>query len=371
MGDKYACSEVTDPNFNPSKQCITLFYPEGTNTTVPLLALNENRILSLRWTIIFATQIGACGLLCIILGLLTSHQKRKTALFIFNMLALVFAIIRATCAVQYYLGPIQDIYSYFAGDFRNVGMAPRWISVTSSTAGLALQMAIHISLILQLRVVYSASPKLNMFVTFVASTFALASTGMFFVALVQSNKATLALMSYPGGWLYRSAKIVFAWCISFYCLIFVLKLGHAIRQRRILGLRRFGALQIIFTVGCQTMLIPATFQVLDLVFPNIDGFSMMAPAITALLLPLSGMWAAAKVDSPVISSFGSYQTAFGKDDDESIHVNSNGSGRTVGTRGHRRLDSGHTEEVYGLDGVVEESIEIGSITDMNYGLYRK
>jgi hypothetical protein len=259
MSDPYSCSDLTDPNFNPSKQCITLFYPDATNITVPLLAMNEIRIDSIQWTIMFSTQIGACGILLIIFGLLTNPKKRKTALFICNMLALAFAISRAVLAVQWYLGPIHDIYTYMAADFTEVPMGARWASVASTTSGLALQIVIHIALILQLRVVYAPSPKLNMAVTFVACALALTSTGLFFSVTIDNNRANLSLSWYYGGWIYPASKIFFACCICFYCLIFLLKLGHAIYQRHILGLRSFGALQIIFTVGCQTMIIPGMY----------------------------------------------------------------------------------------------------------------
>jgi pheromone alpha factor receptor len=256
MSDRYACSELSDPNFNPRKQCITLFYPDGSNTSVPLVAMNEIRVEGIQWTIMFSTQIGACGILLIIFALLTSSKKRKTALFIINMLALICAIVRAVLAVQWYLGPIHDIYRYMAYDFSDIGMAPRWVSVFSTTSGLALQMFIHLSLILQLRVVYSSTPKLNMAITLLACALALTSTGLYFKWTVMNNMANLALISYAGDWVYGTAKQLFAACITFYSFIFLLKLGYAIRQRRVLGLRSFGAMQIIFTMACQTMILP-------------------------------------------------------------------------------------------------------------------
>jgi pheromone alpha factor receptor len=255
MSDPYACSVPSDPNFNPRKQCITLFSPDGSNTSVPLAYMNSIRVDGIQWTIMFSTQIGACGILLIIFALLTSAKKRKTALFIINMLALICALIRAVLAVQYYLGPILDIYRYFSYDFSDVGMTSRWVSVFSTAAGLALQIFIHLSLILQLRVVYGSTPKLNMAITLLACALALTSTGLYFYWTIKNSIANLALIGYST-WVYRVAKRVLACCITFYSFLFLVKLGYAIRQRRVLGLRSFGAMQIIFAMACQTMIIP-------------------------------------------------------------------------------------------------------------------
>jgi hypothetical protein len=111
------------------------------------------------------------------------------------------------------------------------------------------------------------------------------------------------------------------------------------------------------------------FSIFDIVFKNIDGFAMFTPALTAVLLPLSGMWAAAKVESPSPSSatgLGSYRDVFGKDNEEMSIV---GSVRTIGTRGHRRVDSGHLEESLSNHSshVVAENFGAESAMDHNFG----
>jgi hypothetical protein len=119
----------------------------------------------------------------------------------------------------------------------------------------------------------------------------------------------------------------------------------------------------------------ALFSILDVVFARIDGFAMLTPALTAILLPLSAMWAAAKVDNPAPASatgLGSYKDVFGSNDTASEQMNFVGSHGTIGGSGHRRarVDSGNLEDglsSHNLHVLVEETFEIESITDTSYG----
>jgi hypothetical protein len=121
----------------------------------------------------------------------------------------------------------------------------------------------------------------------------------------------------------------------------------------------------------------ATFSILDAALLNIDGLAMLTPALTAILLPLSGMWAASKVDNlgrASATGFGSYKDVFGSDDTASEQMNFVGSHGTIGgshgSRCHRRVDSNNLEDGFSshnLHVLVEETFEIESTTDTSFG----
>jgi pheromone alpha factor receptor len=233
-----------------------MYYPDGSNLTVSLSEFNQAHQDSIQFCVIFATQIGACGILLLLVALLTQPEKRRTLLFTTNCLALVAVIVRSVLQILYYLGPFFDTYSYIAYDWSSVPLSARRVQVAGGAMGLALQFLIEMSLILQVRVVYASSPKTNLVMTLVSSVFALTAVSFFFTVVVQNSRAIMALDYYNGGWIYTTSKALFTATICFYSLIFVIKLGLAIHQRRVLGLRAFGPLQIIFTMGCQTMILP-------------------------------------------------------------------------------------------------------------------
>ncbi|KAF8545465.1 GPCR fungal pheromone mating factor, partial [Trichophaea hybrida] len=291
--------DPTSPNFDPHSQPITIFYRDGTNLTLTLSDFNTANQAALAYCSIFAAQIGACLILLAIVGLLTSREKRRTLLFACNILALVTVIFRSFLAMEFYLGPFYDTYRFMSGDYYDIPSGARYTQIASTMGSLLLKSVVQFSLILQLRVVYGSSPKLNLAMTLGTSVIAMAAIALFFKVTVDSAKKIMepAVGVYSGDWTYPAAKAMFAVSICIFCLIFVIKLGYAIRRRRILGLRAFGPLQIIFTVGCQTMVIPAAFSLADSIV-EIDGLSSLTPTLVAIFLPLSSMWAAAQVEAP-------------------------------------------------------------------------
>jgi pheromone alpha factor receptor len=251
-------ADSTSPAFNPHSQPITIYYRDGTNLTLALSDFNTANHAGLVYCSIFAAQIGACVVLLSIVGLLTSQEKRRTLLFACNILALVTVIFRSALSMDYYLGPFYDAYRFMSGDMSDIPSGARYSQIAATTGSLLLKSVVQFSLILQLRVVYASSPKLNLIMTLGTSIVALTEIALFFKVTVESAMKIMepGVGVYYGDWTYPAAKAVFAFSICLFCFIFVLKLGYAIRRRRILGLRAFGPLQIIFTVGCQTMIIP-------------------------------------------------------------------------------------------------------------------
>ena len=60
--------------------------------------------------------------------------------------------------------------------------------------------------------------------------------------------------------LASAANIALMVNITFFSIIFCTKLAHAILQRRKMGMKQFGPMQIIFVMGCQTLVIPGEFR---------------------------------------------------------------------------------------------------------------
>lgn len=247
------------PLFNPHAQNITIFYPDGTPVDISLLEFNLVNTEAIRLVTVFATQVGACLVLAVLLALLTRPDKRRTLLFWTNLLALIFVVIRSLLQIFFFLSPWFDTYSYMMWDWKMVPMGDRVMSVAASTMALCLAICVEFSLLLQVRVVFQSDPRMRSVVTGVTGLLAGAAVGFFAAATVGNAKKVLAADTYYGDWVYKTAKATFAASICLFSFIFVAKLGVAIRQRRILGLQKFGPLQIVFVMGCQTMVIPGTF----------------------------------------------------------------------------------------------------------------
>ena len=251
---------VMDPSFDPRFQPVMLFYPDGTNVSFSVNDITTVHVQNIQQAVVFATQIGACGIIAILMLLLTRSEKRKTFLFGCNLAALLTVVIRSVFQISNLIGPWNETYTFFAYDYSDISLSARYESIAGAVFALLLQMLVQLSLILQVRVVFAGNAHLNVAITLLTTFISLLSVGFYFVVVVENARAMMVMGVYSIGWVYATAKASFAASISIFSLIFVLKLGLAIRKRRILGLKSFGPMQIIFAMGCQTMILPGKFS---------------------------------------------------------------------------------------------------------------
>ncbi|CUS10850.1 unnamed protein product [Tuber aestivum] len=291
------------PGFNPHKQNVTFFNPDGSTVTVGLHELDAMFTNSIRVAVVFASQIGACALLFVVMAMVTKSEKRR-AIFYINLSSLVLVIIRSVLQILYFVGPWAETYNYVAYYYEDIPHSDRLISIWAGIIQLILNACILLSLILQVRVVYAVSPKLNTVMTVVSCALAGTSIGFFLTVIIQISRAILKGVAYDG-WVYKVHRGVFAGTIAFFSFIFIFKLALSIRRRKALGLRGFGPLRIIFIMGCQTMIVPGKTRSIFAALENgvgFEGMSSLTATLAAISLPLSSMWAAARTDTPAPES---------------------------------------------------------------------
>lgn len=301
--------EQLPPDFNPHTQNITIFYPDGTPLIISLVEIDTINLQSIKFAVVFASQIGACAILLFLLFTLTRAEKRKAPIFIFNLLALALVIIRSVLQILYFTGGWYSFFAFYAYYFDDVPRRDYAISIAAPVMALLLHMCIMTSLVLQVRVVYSSNPRARQVMTLISVLIALTSVGFFLAVTIQNAQATMKAEGYDS-WVYNTSRALLAATICFFSAVFVTKLGMAIRQRRILGLERWGPLQVIFVMGCQTLLVPgmflhvpsykacllireiAIFSILENVV-DFDGMASFTSTLVAISLPVSSLWASA------------------------------------------------------------------------------
>ncbi|KAF8419022.1 fungal pheromone mating factor STE2 GPCR-domain-containing protein [Tirmania nivea] len=291
------------PDFNPHTQSITLLYPDGSPITISLAEIDSWTQSSIRVISIFSTQVGACAVVLFLLFALTKPEKRKTPIFIFNAFSLSLVIIRSVLQICYFTGGWYGFFTFWAYYFDDLKRKDYAISIAATVMALLLHICIMVSLVLQVRVVYASNPRLNKIMTMLAMVVSLASVGFFFAVTVQVSVTIMKTESYVSKWVYPTSRGLLAGAISFFSCVFVVKLGMAIHQRKILGLEKWGPLQVIFVVGCQTLVVPAIFSILENVNSvSFDGMSSLTTFLVAISLPISSLWASASVtDKSTIS----------------------------------------------------------------------
>ncbi|KAI9734645.1 MAG: hypothetical protein M1834_002246 [Cirrosporium novae-zelandiae] len=286
-------SSHSNSTFDPFDQVITLQTPNGESIPLPLPILQEFIDYQTKTVINYGSQLGASLIVLIILLLLTRPEKRTT-IFVLNSLALCINFIRYVIACCYFTGPWSNVYAYFTGDYSRVRPTDYAQSVTSEVLPLFVLLCIEASLTLQTRVITKTMKSLYGSVLLLTSVLvALVAIGFRFGMVVTNCEAILNTEAYiEYQWLLSATNITTTISICYFSAIFGTKLGYTIWERRRLGLRQFGPMQILFVTSCQTLFIPAIFSILQYPLPNVPVIYTNVLTLTCIFLPLSTLWAA-------------------------------------------------------------------------------
>lgn len=243
-----------DSSWDPYTQTFNLTRVDGDIVTVALDTVNDFNIQNIKWATIFAVQIGAAGVLLAILSALAKPRKRH-AIFYLNLLSLVLAIIRGAFAIEYILGPWNNTYRYFTLDFSTIPSSSTAKSISQAFLQLTMIISIMVSLVLQMRAAYEGTPFIKKVATAVSGAVAAVVLG-FYIKVVQESVSVILNAGSYSSTTHDHARLLFTLSIFFFTILFLVKLADAIIQRRKMGMKNFGPLQIVFIMGCQCMLIP-------------------------------------------------------------------------------------------------------------------
>jgi pheromone alpha factor receptor len=253
-------NSTVPPDFDPYTQAFRLLGPDGTPFSITVADLDYWRLYGVRLAINYGSQIGATSILLFMLLLLTKSEKRRSWIFILNALCLVTNTVRSILYSLFLTGNYFNPYAIFSGDYSRVTSSNRATTIAANTMTLIVVILVMMSLGMQVWVVCITTPKIQrIFIMSVTTIFALFAVGYRFALTVIGNALAMkdeGLENHTG--LQKQTQIFITVAIWIYCLVFTFKLGDAIFQRRKLGMTQFGPMQIIFIMGCQTMIVPGT-----------------------------------------------------------------------------------------------------------------
>ncbi|KAF2865158.1 fungal pheromone mating factor STE2 GPCR-domain-containing protein [Massariosphaeria phaeospora] len=280
------------PAFNPYNQKFEWRLPDGSPVDVYMEDLDFARTYGVKLGIVYASQIGASVILLLVLLLLTKREKMRSSIFVMNALCLVINIIRSVLQCLWLTGAYFHPYAFLTQDFGTITGWDMSESIATNTMNLLLVICIMISLSLQVWVVCITTPRLQRVAILGATTaVALVAVGYRFAITVISNRKIVGsqdMTKFVG--LTAGMYITQAVAIWIYCSVFTCKLGFALIQRRKLGMSQFGPMQIIFIMGCQTMLIPAIFSILQ-IMQSVPELASQSLTVVCIFLPMSAIWA--------------------------------------------------------------------------------
>lgn len=247
--------------FDPFSQEFTLLLADSTPFHISVPELDEFILYNVQVCINYAAQLGGSLVILIVLLLLTKADKRKSPIVILNSICLALNIIRNVLQCLYFTGPFSETYAYFGQDYSRVPRSAYAISITATVLTFLLLVCVEISLMLQVRVVCVTLRHVYRQAIYAGSGLvALLAIG-FRLALCVENSRYIVALTYLTrlNWLESASNITTSISICWFCAVFVTKLVLALNERRKLGLGHFGPMQIIFIMGCQTLVVPGTY----------------------------------------------------------------------------------------------------------------
>lgn len=360
------------PDFNFFDQNFTLINHDGTYSQMTsTLDIDEVRVTAVQTAIVFATQLGASAILLLVLLLMTPGTKRRSLSWLFNVLALVCNIVR--CALQCIetTGPFLNFVLVVMQEYGFAHLDEQVkMSIANGVMNLLVFVFIELALVTQVQVI-CAGAMTRMYrvgiLTFCGINAALAIAFRFYLLVINCQNTFDLGRGVLGDenraieldWAQSTSNIMAIVSICMFSGVFCTKLGIAIRSRRSLGLKQFGAMQIIFIMGCQTLTVPRTSRIvfkspfrdlltsIAVIFAILDYYVIRGAqlgsyveTLVAIFLPLSSMWASTNVKSKHIA----------------MPMNEKGPHRAFPV-GHSDLDSG----VDSLDGSKKQLVDDSTI----------
>lgn len=235
----------------------------------------------------FGLQAGFSFLLTIVLLALTRPSKRRTPIFLLNICALTACTIRVILCTSYFWSEswssLIATVSY-VGDAAN---APRWHAddpytwrgqmVAAFFAALQ-STAIFISLFLQIKAVCAPMVVKWQQRSMMLLTGLIALANIFLAwlhTILQMATINELVLSHGQRWslgveylgLWQLVMWINQASIAYFSLVFGAKLAVAMAMRRRMGVRQFGAMEVVCIMALQTMLVPGMFGIFSTLPP--------------------------------------------------------------------------------------------------------
>ena len=260
-------SVALNSSFDPYTQTFILLQPDGVTPFVASMAdLLSLQAIAIYQGIIYGVQIGLCVLLLLVLLLMTKPDKRRSLVFALNVIVLLLLVFRniLPCA------QLRDLfYNYYNWQLHwypegSALKSAQGLSLATEIISLFVNIAIYSSLVLQVRIVCGNISRLVRMIVFgLCGLMALVTCTVRLVLAIVNGKylilgvqtATLEQQNLVNR-IGSASNILSVTSIALYSLIFNVKLAIAIHARHTMNMKQFGPMQIIFVMGCQTMVVP-------------------------------------------------------------------------------------------------------------------
>jgi pheromone alpha factor receptor len=261
--EKMSASHTNDTKpFDPTLQTFTLMTSDGSNRTLTIDDLNSWYLYNIKLTISMGCQFGALFVMFLVTLIMTSPLKRRTPVFILNMLSLGLG---ASFSLFYMISETTRyfrFYEWFTYDISFVTPGDEAISVLGTLMSAFMLVTINMSLVLNAHTVCKTMDRKYYYYGIIAvSIILLVLSGCFRIAQCILNILSIMgesdwIFQRNNYWLQKTALMSESGSIWWFCIIFSAKLIHSQYQRRKMRMCGWPYIQVLTSMAGATMIIP-------------------------------------------------------------------------------------------------------------------
>ncbi|KAK1832024.1 fungal pheromone mating factor STE2 GPCR-domain-containing protein [Podospora conica] len=283
-----AFNDPANKGVQSTSWAVTLTSPAGVNTTAPLEYVNKIWVYANSASINYASQIGACFIMLVVVLAMTPRKRFKRATTIIHTLALTLNMIRMVLLAYYFTSSWFTMSVFLAGDMASVDSHDMDTSVATTILSIPVVILIEMALFLQAwsmvqlwsRVWKVGTTMLSLALVLTTVAFNIVNT----VTQVQHGMRSESTIDTL--WIPKTYLILLTTSITWFCFLFISRLVmHMYSTRSILpSMQGLTAMDILVITNGVLMLIPVIFAALEFgVFYNFESASLTQTSVIVVL----------------------------------------------------------------------------------------
>ncbi|ERF75740.1 hypothetical protein EPUS_01570 [Endocarpon pusillum Z07020] len=293
------------PDFDPVSQPIWYLLKNGTvDYPFNFDRIDRELFYSTQWSVVHGCTIGAAVMTLLHVLALTPLTKRRTLIFWLNVVGLGQVIARGVVASLYFTRDrFETFYVVLAGDSASVPPLHRFHSTLSVILSLTMIATVEVIFFVQGRAILSSLPRPMYFVLLTAlilfGVVAMTARLIYAVYNIQDiwvwNRVQRDISPIPH-WVEPATLGCYVVTIGSWSFVWTCFIGRQIFLRWRMNIMRgksFGAMNVLFLAGIQSMILPIFFLIMQFV-PEQHSFIgaayIVIPSVLCLM-PFSCLWA--------------------------------------------------------------------------------
>ena len=215
----------------------------------------------------YSAQAGACGVMFFVVLVLSHKAKRRTPIFILNVLSLLFGFLRGLFDALYFISDWVKLYPYFTNDYSAIPTRAYTTSVLATIWVLLMTITVNLSLVFQAyTVTKNMSDRYRYGIIALSSLVWFTSVGFEFAEVVLNNMAIVQAKYFEEQWVQPGALYMETISVWYFSVIFTSKLVYTLHYRKKHGWTQWSGVKILAAMGGCTMIIPCQCSSLKFLF---------------------------------------------------------------------------------------------------------